>query len=107
MSGVALLCVTEFSGLSAYGLTAHDREISSPPTLLMEHGTLHRYTTQLLQKNDVRRKFNVFETALRRQAHNINFLLQSWSVDVMVWYGMVNVDLYSAIITKSLMRWTR
>ena len=22
----------------------------------------------------------------------------------MVWYGMVNVDLYSAIITKSLMR---
>jgi len=25
----------------------------------------------------------------------------------MVWYGMVNVSLYSAIVTKSLMRWTR
>ena len=27
--------------------------------------------------------------------------------NAMVWHGMVNVDLYSAIITKSRMRWTR
>jgi len=25
----------------------------------------------------------------------------------MVWYGMVNVNLYSAIVTKSLMCWAR
>ena len=32
-------CVTDFSGLSAYGLKAQEREMSTPPTLLTRYGT--------------------------------------------------------------------
>ena len=32
-------CVTDFSGLSTYGLTAGEREMGTPPTLLMGYGT--------------------------------------------------------------------
>jgi len=34
-------CVTDFSGSSTYGLTATEREMSTPPTLQMEYGTLY------------------------------------------------------------------
>jgi len=32
-------CVTDFSGLSSYGLTAWEREMGTPPTLIMGYGT--------------------------------------------------------------------
>ena len=37
------LCFTDFSGLSTYGLTAYDRDMSTPPTLLNGYGTHYRY----------------------------------------------------------------
>jgi len=33
--------VTDFSGLSTYGLKAYERETSTPPTLLMGYDTIH------------------------------------------------------------------
>jgi len=33
-------CVTDFSGLSTYGHTATEREMSTPPMLQMEYGPL-------------------------------------------------------------------
>ena len=38
-------CVTDISGLSTYGLTAIEREMSTPPTLykIMEYGPLYLY----------------------------------------------------------------
>ena len=38
------LCVTDFSGLSTYRLKASVREMSTPPTLLMGHGTHYHFT---------------------------------------------------------------
>jgi len=38
-------CVIDFSGLSTYGLTAQERELSTPPTLLTGYGTLCLYRT--------------------------------------------------------------
>jgi len=34
-------CITDFSGLSTYRLTAEGREMSSPPTLLTGYGTVY------------------------------------------------------------------
>jgi len=38
-------CGTDFSGLSTYGLTAIEREMSTPPALYMEYGPLYLYLT--------------------------------------------------------------
>jgi len=37
-------CVTDFSGLSTYGLTVSEREMSTPPTFLMGYDTLYLCT---------------------------------------------------------------
>ena len=42
-SGVALAMRHRLFGLSIYGLTALRREMSTPPTLLMDYGTLYFY----------------------------------------------------------------
>ena len=43
----------------------------------------------------------------QRAIKRVSMLPTQQSSQSMVWYGMVNVDLYSAISRKSLMRWTR
>jgi len=34
-------CVTDFSGLSIYALTAYDKQMSTPPTLIVWYDTLY------------------------------------------------------------------
>jgi len=37
-------CFTDNSGITTYRLTALGREMSTPPTLQLEYGTLHLFT---------------------------------------------------------------
>jgi len=57
MGGDALqLGRLDFSGLTTYGLKAHEREISTPPKLHLEYDTLYLYRQR---HNDVNRLSNV------------------------------------------------
>jgi len=40
-------CVTDFSGLSTYGLMAYEREMSTPPKLLRSMAPFEEYGTAL------------------------------------------------------------
>ena len=44
-------CVTDFSGLSTYGLTDTEREMSTPPTLQMEYGPLFLFLISSFNSN--------------------------------------------------------
>ena len=76
-------CVTDFSGLSTYGLKAYEREMSTPPTVLVGYGTIYVFFAQVQVGNETRRtyalkqmkKYHIVET--HQQEHVLN---EKWSM---------------------------